>query len=341
MTNSDKQLRDAFSNAFNEVHAPDDLKARTLVAIEAKRAEENRAEGNFEEPEHATLPEENIVAAGRNNPEKAKGPEPKRLELALPRTKKRFRVVSSLRAKIALAACAVLIALGVGGGAYAYTTPTAYVGIDVNPSIELGLNCFDYVVSAEGLNDDGKAVLGETNFTNMRYDDAMRTLDEALANDGYLNTNSAVAVTIVCDDERRCTDLEQTSQQCFASAGQGVHCSRASSDEHHAAHEAGMGMGKYQVWKALTDAGVDISAEEAANMTMAQLRSLAAQEGVELGQTAGQGTGSEEGKDADHNRSEGQNEGASLQKTRTLLHKKEYHQNCEVIIGEMVTITTK
>ena len=313
MTNSDKQLRDAFSNAFNEVHAPDDLKARTLVAIEAKRAEENRAEGNFEEPEHATLPEENIVAAGRNNPEKAKGPEPKRLELALPRTKKRFRVVSSLRAKIALAACAVLIALGVGGGAYAYTTPTAYVGIDVNPSIELGLNCFDYVVSAEGLNDDGKAVLGETNFTNMRYDDAMRTLDKALANDGYLNTNSAVAVTIACDDERRCTDLEQTSQQCFASAGQGVHCSRTSSDEHHAAHEAGMGMGKYQVWKALTDAGVDISAEEAANMTMAQLRSLAAQEGVELGQTAGQGTGSEEGKDADHNRSEGQNEGASLQ----------------------------
>ncbi|WP_181861874.1 anti-sigma-I factor RsgI family protein [Slackia isoflavoniconvertens] len=37
--------------------------------------------------------------------------------------------------------------------------PTAYMGIDVNPSIELGVNRFDVVVCAEGLNDDGEAVL--------------------------------------------------------------------------------------------------------------------------------------------------------------------------------------
>lgn len=35
-----------------------------------------------------------------------------------------------------------------GGGAYAYIAPTAYVGIEVNPSIELGINCFDYLASA-------------------------------------------------------------------------------------------------------------------------------------------------------------------------------------------------
>ena len=67
-----------------------------------------------------------------------------------------------------------------------------------------------------------------------------------------------------------------------SSAEQGVHCARASSDEHHAAHEVGMGMGKYQVWKELANAGVDISQEEAANMTMAELRDLAAQNGIDL-----------------------------------------------------------
>lgn len=276
MTKSDKQLRDAFSSAFNEVRAPEDLKVRTLAAIEARRMEESRTEGKFEEGD-ATLPEESIVAEGRNNSEKTTRP-----ELVLPRSKKRFRIFSSLKAKIALAACAVLLALGIGGGAYAYITPKAYVGIDVNPSIELGINCFDYVVSAEGLNEDGIAVLSEKELTNMRYEDAMRALDEALTNDGYLNTNSAVAVTVMCGDEARCAHIESATKQCFASAGQGVHCSRVSSDEHHAAHEVGMGMGKYQVWKELTNADVDISQEEAANMTMAELQDLAAQNGIDL-----------------------------------------------------------
>lgn len=276
MTKSDKQLRDAFSSAFNEVRAPEDLKVRTLAAIEAKRTEESRTEGNFEERD-ATLPKESVDAEDRNNSEKTTRP-----ELVLPLSKKRFRIFSSLRAKIALAACAVLLALGIGGGAYAYITPTAYVGIDVNPSIELGINCFDYVVSAEGLNEDGIAVLNEKELTNMRYEDAMRTLDEALANDGYLSANSAVAVTVMCGDEARCAHIESAAKQCFTSAEQGVHCSRASSDEHHAAHEVGMGMGKYQVWKELANAGVDISQEEAANMTMAELRDLAAQNGIDL-----------------------------------------------------------
>ena len=48
-----------------------------------------------------------------------------------------------------------------------------------------------------------------------------------------------------------------------------------------------MGMGKYQVWRALADAGVDISAEEASTMTMAELRNLATQEGADSAQGSG------------------------------------------------------
>ena len=201
-------------------------------------------------------------------------------------TKKKIRVITSLRAKIALAACAVLIALGIGGGAYAYQTPVAYVGIDINPSIELGVNYFDRVVSAEGDNADGQDILSEINVVGMTYEEALASLNDSLMNKGYLTANAAVAVTVMCDDDSRYSNLEETSQRCFSSAGQGVYCSRATSTEHHEAHESGLGMGKYLAWRSLVDAGVDISADDVAHMTMSELRALAAQEGVAIDQGA-------------------------------------------------------
>mgnify|MGYP000888984080 FL=1 len=195
-------------------------------------------------------------------------------------------MITSLRAKIALAACAVLIALGIGGGAYAYQTPVAYVGIDINPSIELGVNYFDRVVSAEGDNADGQDILSEINVVGMTYEEALASLNDSLMNKGYLTANAAVAVTVMCDDDSRYSNLEETSQRCFSSAGQGVYCSRATSTEHHEAHESGLGMGKYLAWRSLVDAGVDISADDVAHMTMSELRALAAQEGVAIDQGA-------------------------------------------------------
>lgn len=265
MSESDRQLRDALSGAFDKVHAPKQLKMRTVEMIEAQRMRQtdgvvdqaDAADGQVDVADDASIP-----------------------------TKKKIRVITSLRTKIALAACAVLIALGVGSGAYAYQTPVAYVGIDINPSIELGVNYFDRVVSAEGVNADGQDILSETNVVGMSYEDALASLNDSLTNKGYLTADAAVAVTVMCDDDSRCSNLEETSQRCFSSAGQGVHCSRATSTEHHEAHESGLGMGKYLAWRSLVDAGVDISADDVAHMTMSELRALAAQEGVAIDQGA-------------------------------------------------------
>lgn len=265
MSESDRQLRDALSGAFDKVHAPEQLKMRTIEMIEAQRMRQtdgvvdqaDAADGQVDVADDASIP-----------------------------TKKKIRVITSLRAKIALAACAVLIALGIGGGAYVYQTPVAYVGIGINPSIELGVNYFDRVVSAEGDNADGQDILSETNVVGMSYEEALVSLNDSLTNKGYLTADAAVAVTVMCDDDSRCSNLEETSQRCFSSAGQGVYCSRATSTEHHEAHKAGLGMGKYLAWRSLVDTGVDISADDVAHMTMSELRALAAQEGVAIDQGA-------------------------------------------------------
>lgn len=305
MSDIEKRLRDT----FDKIHAPENLKTKTLAAIEEARvnqvcaSEEERAVEmeRTVKKEHAAIAENsNMASAAIANRAasteraasadcatstnhaaiKEQGASAQSPQANVIHAKKRFRVLSSVRAKIALAACAVLIALGIGGGAYAYNTPSAYVGIDINPSIELGINCFDYVVSAEGVNEDGEALLSQTSLTGMRYEDAIQTLDDALEANGYLTNDATVSVTVAGNNNDQCSHLESTSQHCFESAGQGVHCSRATEDEHHEAHESGLGMGKYQMWRALNDAGVNISADEAATMTMSELRALAAENGV-------------------------------------------------------------
>lgn len=285
MSESDRQLRDALSGAFDKVHAPEQLKMRTFEMIEAQRM--RQTDGVVDQADAADGQADvdtsdafrTSVAAGDAFQTDVAD------DTSIP-TKKKIRVITSLRAKIALAACAVLIALGIGGGAYAYQTPVAYVGIDINPSIELGVNYFDRVVSAEGDNADGQDILSEINVVGMTYEEALASLNDSLMNKGYLTANAAVAVTVMCDDDSRYSNLEETSQRCFSSAGQGVYCSRATSTEHHEAHESGLGMGKYLAWRSLVDAGVDISADDVAHMTMSELRALAAQEGVAIDQGA-------------------------------------------------------
>ena len=285
MSESDRQLRDALSGAFDKVHAPEQLKMRTFEMIEAQRMRQtdgvvDQADAEDGQADIATSDafRTNVAAGDAFQADVAD-------DTSIP-TKKKIRVITSLRAKIALAACAVLIALGIGGGAYAYQTPVAYVGIDINPSMELGVNYFDRVVSAEGDNADGQDILSEINVVGMTYEEALASLNDSLMNKGYLTANAAVAVTVMCDDDSRYSNLEETSQRCFSSAGQGVYCSRATSTEHHEAHESGLGMGKYLAWRSLVDAGVDISADDVAHMTMSELRALAAQEGVAIDQGA-------------------------------------------------------
>lgn len=311
MSDIEKRLRDT----FDEIHAPENLKAKTLAAIEEARinqactSEEECAveRERADKKEHAAITENRNMAstaianraasaeraasteriAGADHTSntnhaasKKQGASAQSPQASVIHAEKRFHILSSMRTKIALAACAVLIALGIGGGAYVYNTPSAYVGIDINPSIELGVNCFDYVVSAEGVNEDGATLLSQTSLTGMRYEDAIQALDDALEASGYLTNDAAVSVTVAGNNNDQCSHLESASQNCFESAGQGVHCSRVTEDEHREAHETGLGMGKYQVWRALNDAGVNISADEVATMTMSELRSLAAEKGV-------------------------------------------------------------
>lgn len=269
----EKRLHDAFEG----VHVPQGLEERTLARIEAARtAEEEASQKDVPALKELAQTTPTLVAV----PGGAQGAtDGARAEARRRPRRHRRRLVA------AIAACLVVVLVGIAGVWWA-SLPYAYVGIDVNPSIELGINRFDRVADTRSYNEDGAELLQAVDVAGMSYEEALDALAQELQ--GYIDAGGIVEVTIVCDDEGAATNLETTSMHCLDAAGIGqVHCSHADHHERAEAEAAGMGIGKYRVWRELVDAGVDLSADEAAQMTMRELVDLATANGVTLSGDAG------------------------------------------------------
>lgn len=310
----ERRMREAFDGA----HLPAGLTERTLARIEAERAVQTAQAEPASQAERATRME-HMARVERATPamqvERAAQAEPAMRAGRAARTERRPARPLTRRAAIALAACLALAAVGVGGYAWAQA-PCAYVAIDVNPSIELGINRLGNVASVRAYNEDGKRLLQALDLDGLAYADAMAALEERLR--GYLDDGATVEMTVVCDDERQAAELEQVGVGCLSASGSGsVHCSHASSEEHHAAESAGMGLGKYRLYLELVDAGVNISPEEASAMTMRELRALledagsasAGGSGSDAGQTSGRAGGHGNGSRDEHGREGGHGHG--------------------------------
>ncbi len=113
---------------------------------------------------------------------------------------------NSIWLRMSVAAACAVCALGLAGvGAYAYYTPTSYVSLDVNPSIEYRLNAFDRVLSVVGVNDDGENILddiGQTKIKNKSIDKAIRETINAIAELGYFPKDSDGGVVITVSDKK-------------------------------------------------------------------------------------------------------------------------------------------
>lgn len=284
---------------FEAIRLPDDIAARALKSIEAKREqqENERTEGllTAQEGAHANkhagqkdkaAEKSSDSPASRHEIEAPKGPE------SATSQKRRKALHFTKGGRIAaIAACLALVACLIGG-AVDFLRPVAYVGIDVNPSVELTLNRFNIVVETHALNNDGQRALDEASCMWRAFDDAARDLDSAMR--AIAGGGAVVEVSIDCDNENRYAALAAQSNNCFGCNGE-AHCNRTSAEERQAAHDSGMGVAKYRAYQALQEAGVGISAEKCASMSMRELRDLLAENEIdkneEKDEHAGMGNG--------------------------------------------------
>lgn len=99
--------------------------------------------------------------------------------------------------RFALALAAFTIILFIGIFSYnLYFSKTAYIDIDVNPSIELTLNRFDRVIGAHAYNDDGQKLLDAVDIQHMTYKEALGILIDQMAEKGYLQDTSLFTATL-------------------------------------------------------------------------------------------------------------------------------------------------
>lgn len=318
--NEERQVKEA----FEAIHLPNDIAARTLASIEAKR--EQRESGRTEELmaaqecTHANKPagQEGKVAvkpsasqANHHAIEASKGQ-----GSATPQKRRKALRFAKGGRIAAIAACLTLVACLIGGVAD-FLRPVAYVGIDVNPSVELTLNRFDIVVGTCALNDDGQRALDEAPCMWRAFDDAARDLDGAMR--AIAGEGAVVEVSIDCDNENRYAALAAQSNDCFGCNGE-AHCDRTNAEERQAAHNSGIGVAKYRAYQALHEVGVDISAEECASLSMRDLRNMLAENGIDEGEGEhagmgnGQGAGTHGGNSAKgHNNGSGNGNGKHAQ----------------------------
>ena len=173
----------------------------------------------------------------------------------------------------ALAAACLVIALMCFGGYHAYFTAVSVISIDINPSIELGINRFDRVVSVEGYNDDGTDLAAGLDIKSLYYTDALERVlscDDVAA---LLEQGEVVSIAVVGSDDSKNAEMLKNVRQCTA-GHQNTYCHSASLDEVEAAHDIGLSYGKYRALLQLWELDPDITAQQVSNMTMREIREL-------------------------------------------------------------------
>lgn len=182
------------------------------------------------------------------------------------RNQQRYYRARMVRRYVLAAACICLFLLG--GGYTLYARPVSYISIDVNPSIELGINCFGRVVEADAYNRDGNAVLMQVPLKNVPYLKAISRLlgDESYS--GYLTEDSRVFITVI--SERWEIILEEIRADELAGRyGAQTYTSDLTCREE--AHQYRMSFGKYRACLELSKYDESVTVEECHGMSMGEI----------------------------------------------------------------------
>jgi len=169
----------------------------------------------------------------------------------------------------ALAAAMCLLLLFGAGWHKLYGTPTSYISVDVNPSIELGINRYGRVVAAEAYNEDGQYVLQSLSLKNKPYAQAVSSLLENEAYLGYLAENATLVFTII-------SDRPETIKEGLdaVATGKPYQVLTYTSDSHcmEEAHQYEMSFGKYRGYLELTEYDQSVTIEDCHGMSMGELQ---------------------------------------------------------------------
>lgn len=183
-----------------------------------------------------------------------------------------------LRGLYALAACLVLmISLG-AAGFRVYSQPTVLISVDVNPSLELGLNRFDRVVSVSAHNPESEALVQSTSLINRTYTNALGNLVANSALDQYLTDTSYLVFTVQAASAQKqavlLDALEDIANAEVLPHHRGINAEYYAVDGQTvtAAHEHGVTAGKYLMLLELQQVAPDTDLSQYSHCSLEEIK---------------------------------------------------------------------
>lgn len=178
------------------------------------------------------------------------------------------------RRAIAVICAVFIVCAGVGGyGYYMMQVPVSYVSIDVNPSIELTLNCFDRVIAVAAYNEDAEGIVGNLDVKGMLYDKAVDFIAETDAMQPYLDGENILVLTVASSNGAKCSSLLANLKKCRSYSENSGHGYSADVGLLSEAHEHDMSFGKYEAYCVLSEYDDTISVEDCHDMSMSEIHS--------------------------------------------------------------------
>ena len=211
-----------------------------------------------------------------------------------------------LRPLIAAAACLCLL-LGGGFGLKSYRVNhmvDATVSLDVNPSVELQVNQKERVLNVKALNEDGRIIVGDMDFSGSSLDVAVNALIGSMLQNGYLNElANSILISVDNDDPVRGADLQarlsaevdrllQTDSFSASVLSQTV---VRSSELQQTAEQYGITLGKAQLIQDILSRSTLHTFDELAPLSINELNLLLGKETAAATQVTVVGTASEKG----------------------------------------------
>ncbi len=176
-------------------------------------------------------------------------------------------------ARFAIAAVCLAILVVAGGGYRLYSVPVYAISIDVNPSLELGVNRFDRVVRVTGYNDDGNELARNIDVKNMNYTDAINALLSSETLEEYSQNGADVVVAVSGGSEQKNSEMVTAVEGCHH-GNMRLYCYGSDSEMVEEAHENGLSLGKYRAYLELKQYDPDITVEDIRDMPMYEIRNM-------------------------------------------------------------------
>ena len=192
--------------------------------------------------------------------------------------------------RAAAAVCMIcVLALGLEGYFW-IQTPVSYISIDVNPSIELALNRFNRVISAEAYNEEAEEILKGLSLKWKNYTEAMEEIVDGKEMNVYLTDEAELVFTVATDGGRN-DELTSGIETYCGNTGRKCHHYSADTEIVDEAHGNGLSVGKYYAYLRLYQYDDTVTVDECKGMSVSHIHGLA-REHAHCGENGnGQNTG--------------------------------------------------